>query len=314
MTDVDSRLPIGMFPPESLRAVYIEMVYSPDGRGASKDSDLFVLAKGTGFFYRVDGQIYLVTARHNFSGKHWETGEYLRSTYRVAPTHVAVGFRATEPTQVYTTGFQVAVRQYLINIIDEAWQPIWREHPRFGRSIDIAAIPFHVPTDQGEVPVDAWDEAAPASDPASKLWASQQIAVVGYPYGLRGSFDLPLWSNGVIASEPALLHIYRDKEYPLFLIDARGRTGNSRSPVLAVRQPLSLTQENGKWEVAVGPRFQLVGVYTGRVPDDYGAREGSAFNFASPPEGPADPIIDYEAANPVWTMKSIVESEILHGC
>jgi hypothetical protein len=298
MTDARSELPIEMFPPESLRAVYVEMLYSPDGREATKDSDLFMLAKGTGFFYRVDGQIYLVTARHNFSGKHWETDEYLRSTYRVAPTHVAVGFRATTPTQVYKTGFQVPVQQYLINLIDDAWKPIWREHPRFGRSIDVAAIPFEVPTDRGDLLLDAWEEAAPASDPTSKLWVSQQVAVVGYPYGLRGSFDLPLWSNGIIASEPALLHIYRDNEYPLFLIDARGRTGNSGSPVLTVRQPLGLTKENGKWEIAVGPRFHLVGVYTGRVPEDYGAKDSSAFNSSLPPEGPAEPVIDYRADIP----------------
>jgi hypothetical protein len=58
METIDSQLPLGLFPPESLRPVYIEMVYSPDGRNAIRDSDLFMLAKGTGFFYRVDGQIY----------------------------------------------------------------------------------------------------------------------------------------------------------------------------------------------------------------------------------------------------------------
>ncbi|WP_324738842.1 hypothetical protein P6281_10135 [Mycobacterium sp. 5-140-3-2] len=225
MTDAGSLLPIAMFPPESLRVVYIEMLYSPDGRKATKDSDLFTLARGTGFLYRVDEQIYLVTARHNFSGKHWETDEYLHSAYPVAPTHVAVSFRATTPTQVYKTGFQVPAHQYLINLVDDSWKPIWREHPRFGRSIDVAAMPFNLPTDREDLLIDAWDEAAPASDPTSKLWVSQQVAVVGYPYGLRGSFELPLWSNGIIASEPALLHIYRDIEYPLFLIDARGRTG-----------------------------------------------------------------------------------------
>ncbi|SPM33096.1 hypothetical protein MRAB57_899 [Mycobacterium rhizamassiliense] len=260
---------------------------------------MFLLAKGTGFLYRIAGQIYLVTARHNFSGRHWETNEFLRNNYRVSPTHVAVGFRATTPTAVYQTGFQVAVQQYLINLIDETWTPIWREHPRFGRSVDIAAIPFNLPTDQGELVIDAWDEVPPARE-APRLWVSQQVSVVGYPYGLRGSFDLPLWTGGTIASEPALLHVYRNNEYPLFLVDCRGRKGHSGSPVVTVRQPLSLTNENGKFEVAPAPRWQLVGVYTGRVPEDYGAREGSAFGAASPPAGPDedDPVIDHETDIP----------------
>lgn len=298
MTDAGSQLPIAMFPPESLRTAYIEMLYSPDGRKATKDSDLFMLARGTGFLYRVDGQLNLVTARHNFSGRHWETDEYLRDTYRVAPTHVGVSFRASTPTHVYTTGFQVAAQQYLINLIDDAWKPIWREHPRFGRSIDVASIPFNLPTDREDLIIDAWEEAASAADPSSKLWVGQQVAVVGYPYGLRGSFDLPIWSNGIIASEPSLLHTYRDYEYPLFLIDARGRKGNSGSPVLTVSQPLSVTTENGKWGVAVAPRFHLLGIYTGRVPEDYAAKEGSVFSARLPPEGPADPLIDHRSDIP----------------
>jgi hypothetical protein len=164
--------------------------------------------------------------------------------------------------------------------------------------VDIAAIPFNVSADQGEVIIEAWDETPPARDPAARLWVSQHVSVVGYPYGLRGSFDLPLWTSGAIASEPALLHLYRDMEYPLFLVDSRSRSGQSGSPVVTVRQPLSPTNENGNLEVAIGPRWQLVGVYTGRVPEDYGAEEGSAFGADLPPVGPTDPIIDHDADIP----------------
>jgi hypothetical protein len=73
-----------MLPRESLRPVYIEMMYSPDGPNATEVSDIFLLAKGTGFFYNVDGQYHLVTARHNFSGKHWETNEFLHTKYAAA--------------------------------------------------------------------------------------------------------------------------------------------------------------------------------------------------------------------------------------
>jgi hypothetical protein len=285
-------------PPESLRPVYIEMMYSPDGPNTTSDSEFFLLAKGTGFFYKVDGQRFLVSARHNYTGKHWETDEFLHSSYRVSPTHVAVGFRASQPKASNGSGLEVAVQQYLLRLIDDSWKPVWREHARFGRSVDVAALAFHVPTDRDEVIDEAWDEAPPAQDPASKLWVSQAIAVVGYPYGLRGGFDLPTWIGGIIASEPAILHLYRGKEYPLFLVDARSRSGQSGSPVVTVRQPLALTNETGSWEVAVGPRWELVGVYTGRVPEDYGSKDGSAFGADLPPVTPPEPPVDHEAAIP----------------
>jgi hypothetical protein len=95
------RLPI---PKDSLCPVYIEMMYSPDGPNATGESRVFMLSKGSGFFYRVDGQLFLVTARHNFSGKHWENDEFLRRWYPVAPTHVAIGLRSASPKAVEGTG------------------------------------------------------------------------------------------------------------------------------------------------------------------------------------------------------------------
>lgn len=278
---------------ESLRPVYIEMMYCPEGRDATPESEVIMMAKGTGFFYRVDDRLFLVTARHNFSGKHWENGKFLNKNYSAAPTHVAVGFRSQSPTKFNSTGWTVPVQQYLLNLIDVAWQPVWLEHPRFSTSIDIAALEFTQPQEQGDVILDAWDEAPAASDPRSKLWVSQDISVVGFPYGLRGSFDLPIWIGGTIASEPALLHEYRGKQYPLFLVSAATRSGQSGSPVLTVRQPGCATIEDGAVRAGIGPRWDLVGVYTGRVPEDYDAKEGSAFGAELPPEAPTKPQIDY---------------------
>lgn len=300
MTDTgqpDSMLQLSL-PFDSLCPVYIEMMYSPDGPDASSESRFIMLARGTGFFYRVDGQIFLVTARHNFSGKHWENNEWLRNWYKVAPTHVAIGLRSASAESVQRGSIAVGVHQYLLRLIDEAWKPAWREHPRCGRSIDIAALGFRVPEDRGEVLLRAWDEAPAAADPAAKLWVTQDVAIAGYPYGLRGGFDLPIWISGGIASEPSLLHPYRGKEYPLFLVDARTRKGQSGSPVVTVRQPGCATIDNNTVKAPRGPLWKLVGVYSGRIPEDYGAKEGSAFGAGLPPEQPSDgePIDDEATA------------------
>lgn len=257
----------------------MELMYSPDGPEATADSAINLLAKASGFFYKVGEQMYLVTARHCFTGQHWESDQWLSKTYTVAPTHVAVGFRSAVPAEGLQQGQAVAVQQFLIRLIDEAWQPVWLEHPRYGASVDAAAIPFNIPEGYGDLIVESWDASEAGTQSAgTKLWVSQNVAVVGYPYGLRGSFDLPIWTAGSVSSEPAMLQPYRDRAYPFFLIDARTRSGQSGSPVVTVRQPMSPSAiRDNQVQFSPAPQWRLVGVYGGRVPEDYGDREGSVF-------------------------------------
>ncbi|KKF01467.1 trypsin-like peptidase domain-containing protein [Mycolicibacterium obuense] len=266
-------------PVESFREVYMELMYSPDGPDATADSTMKLLAKASGFFYEVNEQQYLVSARHCFTGQHWESGKWLSNTYTVAPTHVAIGFRSAVPAEGLKQGQTVAIHQFLIRLIDEAWQPVWLEHPRYGASVDAAAIPFSIPEGHGDLIVESWTSVdAGTRSMATKLWVSQNVAVVGYPYGLRGSFDLPIWTAGSVSSEPAMLQPYRDRAYPFFLIDARTRSGQSGSPVVSVRQPMSPSAISDKQvQFSPAPQWRLVGVYGGRVPEDYGDREGSIF-------------------------------------
>jgi hypothetical protein len=274
----------GEIPVESFRQVYIELMFSPDGPDATRDSKIILLAKASGFFYKVGDQLFLVTARHCFAGQHWETGRWLSKNHLVPPTHVAVGFRSTMPAEGFRHGEPVQMHHFLIRLIDEAWKPIWLEHPRYGPSVDVAAIPFNIPEGYGDLIVESWDAAeAGTQDYATKLWVSQQLAVVGYPYGLRGSFDLPIWTAGAVSSEPAMLQPYRKRAYPFILVDARTRTGQSGSAVVSVRQPFCPTfNEAGKIQYSPAPRWRLMGVYGGRVPEDYGHHEGSLFGAEFP--------------------------------
>jgi hypothetical protein len=48
-----------------------------------------------------------------------------------------------------------------------------------------------------------WESGAPnVTYSDSKLWVSQKVPIVGYPYGLNN--NLPLWVSGTIASERKL--------------------------------------------------------------------------------------------------------------
>lgn len=178
------------------------------------------------------------------------------------------------PAEGLKQGQTVAIHQFLIRLIDEAWQPVWLEHPRYGASVDAATIPFNIPEGYGDLIVENWAASdAGTQSMATKLWVSQNVAVVGYPYGLRGRFDLPIWTAGSVSSEPAMLQPYRDRAYPFFLIDARTRSGQSGSPVVSVRQPMSPSAISDKQvQFSPAPQWRLVGVYGGRVPENYGDR------------------------------------------
>lgn len=79
--------PVTAVPVESARCVRIEMVSSPDGPSATAESVHRGMAWGSAFMYAIDGANYLVTARHNLTGRHWRTGGYLGRA-STEPTHL----------------------------------------------------------------------------------------------------------------------------------------------------------------------------------------------------------------------------------
>lgn len=207
----------------------------------------------------------------------------MSKNYQVEPTHVAIGFRSAIPAEGFRHGEPVPIHHFLIKLVNEAWKPIWLEHPRYGASVDVAAIPFNIPAGYGDLIFESWDAAeAGTQDFATKLWVSEHLSVVGYPYGLRGSFDLPIWTAGSVSSEPAMMQPYRDRAYPLVLVDARTRTGQSGSAVVTVRQPFCPTMNGNELQFSPAPQWRLVGVYSGRVPEDYGRHQGSVFGAELP--------------------------------
>jgi hypothetical protein len=102
----------------------------------------------------------------------------------------------------------------------------------------------------------------------SKLWVTQKLSIVGYPYGLNN--NLPMWISGTIASDPEFLCRADDDELlPIFLVDARTREGQSGSPVLLFRHPGEVVaKQDRRVGIVGGTQSKLLGVYTGRVRKD----------------------------------------------
>jgi hypothetical protein len=57
-------------PRDSLRTVFLEMIFSPNGPDAQIDDKYAVVrGTGTGFLYREQGKTFIITARHNLTGR-----------------------------------------------------------------------------------------------------------------------------------------------------------------------------------------------------------------------------------------------------
>jgi len=247
-------------PLESFRSVYVEMFYlAPDASMDAQTVDATIpLATGSACFFKMEGFSFVVTARHNLSGRHWETNEIL-SSRGVEPTHLRVRFRE-RPEGTQFAQPTLRVDEYLFPLVDDDGEPNWLEHPEHGRRMDVAALAFEPPDDNQ---VEFWLPQTSGSGIESGVWVAQEVFIVGYPFGQRGALDLPLWIRGTIASEPALHYLHKDQPLPALLVDARTRTGQSGSPVVILNRRFA----DDTIEHVESPRSKLIGIYTGRISD-----------------------------------------------
>lgn len=256
-------------PRDSLRTVFLEMIFSPSGPDAQIDDKYAVVrGTGTGFLYRDQGKTFVITARHNLTGRNWETNEFINQDYPVEPTHIRFTLRDRNPISpdvVFVSGGPNRLRMYAAALIDEEYRPTWLEHPTRRAEMDVAAIPF---SDTDSAQVLPWDETDIGEDDYSKLILTQPLSIVGYPYGLSSGPALPLWIQGSIASEPALYYTHNGRHIPAFLIDARTRKGQSGSPVVLLHRPSTTLATISGMKVTTGFYSRLLGVYTGRVSAD----------------------------------------------
>lgn len=258
------------FPNEYFHTVAFETVWHPAG-GVPQDEvvadngetiTLLGGAKpcmqGTGFFYKYNGRYFLVTARHCFTNRAWRSNRYLDPPVPpTTPTHVRLRLRMKPEGETFD-GNHLLSQEFCLKLIDEDENPLWFEHPD-GPEVDVAARPLdELPFEEIHfVPLEPKDGAY-GTQP--RFWVTDDVFIVGYPFGIDHGFYWPIWIRGTVASEPTLMFTYEDKEYPLFLVDSRTRAGQSGSPVLLPRRHFAADTVDSDL-----PRSRLVGVYTGRI-------------------------------------------------
>lgn len=89
------------------------------------------------------------------------------------------------------------------------------------------------------------------------------VFVLGYPFNLNGSREMPIWKRGSIATEP-----YFDLDnLPKVLIDTATRQGMSGSPVIFQRIGLidNYIDENTISDISIGTIRGFLGIYSGRI-------------------------------------------------
>jgi hypothetical protein len=230
------------------------------------------LGSATGFFYRFDQDVGLVTNWHVFSGRNAITGVY-SDRRRYVPNRVEFNLNIFEPDK-RTLSFRSQACALVRDGAPTWWQhQLWRRPDGTECIVDIAVLNLaNVVEDFVEI---ADGISALSAHMIVQIaereedWRTQhgtprvasEVFVLGYPAGFGKKGIFPIWKRASIASKPLFPN---DKGEPVFLVDALTRSGMSGSPVLYFDG--DLTNEEGLL-VRDDDRSEepwLVGVYAGR--------------------------------------------------
>jgi len=204
------------------------------------------LATGTGFVMNSSKGPVLITNRHNFTGQNNVTGEYMNPN----------GYIPNEFCITYNKRNSLHFIQKIEPILDD-FEPLWIEHPTWGKTADFGALLLK---NLDDVQLHPYDEA---TETKIKVSPSDTISVVGFPFGLSGG-GLAIWSTGFMATE----HFVNYENHPKFLIDCRSRPGQSGSAVIAQRNSGMVELEGHSRLKAAAysiPVTRLLGIYSGRI-------------------------------------------------
>lgn len=208
-----------------------------------------ILAKGTGWFWRLSDGVALVTAWHNLSGLHHTMRKPLSSQGGM-PDRLRYRYITQSPQT-----FQDAdVPLYLD---DERTRPRWFVHPTFGSYLDMAFLGLNM---NGA-------DVACVNDTISIMRTSGRpgfdVFAVGYPQGVRMVGVLPVWKRGSIASDPDM----PVEGLPKFYVDMAGRGGLSGAPVYRVQQGVVVNETATGESIGFGNQTEFLGLYSGRAAD-----------------------------------------------
>ncbi len=217
------------------------------------------LALGTGFLWLHNNKIYLITNKHNVTGRHFETGKPLSGTCGV-PNIMQVTYNIMHNGGGISRGSVVSI--YLYNGQNDPNSnnpvPMWIDDKK--NNSDIVAIDLdpHLKTNHN---VENFVYANTVRSDIH-MGVAQDAFVLGYPKGIDVQ-HFPIWKRASIASEPS---IGAYKNQPTFFIDTATKEGMSGAPVYAYYSGAYPTE--GGVAINSGTASKFLGVYSGRLGDN----------------------------------------------
>ena len=216
------------------------------------------LSSATCFFVKRHGMDYLITNWHVVTGRNSQTNEVLDKRYASIPNKLRV--------QVFKDQEIVEREEFYVPLYDIDGMPLWFEHPVLGQYVDVVALPVSIP--KGMIVAYVEDAIEPFNEDTA-VHISDDLYIIGFPFGLSAGIYFPIWKRASVASEPIL-----DVEnLPMIYVDTASRQGMSGSPVIY--------KEKRAFSIIGGGRLsryymRLVGVYSGRVgvKDDFSIQLG----------------------------------------
>jgi len=205
------------------------------------------IARATGFIIEKDSTNYLITNWHVVSGISSQNGDTLNADKRI-PHEIIIYHHSKQ------LGYWIPKKEELYTTLGKKK---WIEHIN-GKKVDVIALPLSNITP--DIKIYPLDLKLANTDMIPEV--AMNVSIIGYPGGLEGSKNFPIWKTGHIASEPLL----NFNGNPIFLIDATTRGGMSGSPVVF----RLLSGYKTKSGVRAGGRFHyqtlLLGIYSAQFP------------------------------------------------
>ena len=205
------------------------------------------IGQATGFVVAYDSKNYLVTNRHVVTGRHFASNQPLSTTGAV-PDKIAVWFHVRDKLGSWVC------RE--LSLFGKSGERKWKEASQ-EENADVVALPVNDTPDTAIYPLDLT-----LADTDLLLPPSEPVSIIGFPFGMAASGKFPIWKTGHIASD---LDLDYDKK-PVFLIDAKTRSGMSGSPVLARRLGMHVGATG--CVLGGGDVVRFLGVYSGRTNND----------------------------------------------
>ncbi|MEC2054220.1 trypsin-like peptidase domain-containing protein (plasmid) [Peribacillus psychrosaccharolyticus] len=221
----------------SLASYFIEMKFNEQK-----------ISSGTCFFYREENRDYLVTNRHNVTGRHNETGDLLSKRGSI-PNILSIRL-------VIDSDGPNEWAFHDIPLIDEEDNPLWIEHPNYGKKVDVVILPIKLPDHLIYYPINILEEPLNEN---TKARVGQDVFILGYPFEIS-SGGLPIWKRASMASEPE----FDIDNLPKMYVDTASRSGMSGSPVvIKERRPVTImSKKEGEFSRCY---TKLIGIYSGRI-------------------------------------------------